>query len=182
MLGVAKRRGNPTEGRYSVRLWTRATFSATSRWACRGGRIGGHKPGDRVVIPFNSSSGRCFMSVSLDRPFIVSGRPGIKNSSRKFASCAGSGTRWRRGSCSREFVIRRAGGSRTGRGGDVRDKWTKHRCGRPRPRLGKVVEQVESQANEGFEQRFGREKRCSAELERAGNGRPERKRDQCELA
>jgi hypothetical protein len=39
------------------------------------------------------------------------------------------------------------------RGGrDVRDKWTKLGCGKPRSFLGKVVEQVGKQVDEAFEQ------------------------------
>jgi hypothetical protein len=51
---------------------------------------------------------------------------------------------------SREFVTLRAGGSRTG-GRNVRDKWTKLRCGKPQWLLSKVVEQIDSQAGEDFE-------------------------------
>jgi hypothetical protein len=82
---------------------------------------------------------------------------------------------------SREFVTLRAAGGRTG-GRDVRDKWTKLRRGKPRSRLGKVVEQVDSQAGDDFERRCCRQKRCSEELEPAGHGRPKRKRVRRELA
>jgi hypothetical protein len=76
---------------------------------------------------------------------------------------------------------RRAGGSRTGGGRDVRDKWTKLRCGKPRSLLGKVVEQVDSQVDEVFEQRRCRQTSCSAELEPAGHDGPERQRTEREL-
>ena len=46
------------------RSWTRATSSATSRWASSrrsAPRSRTSRPGDRVVIPFNISCGHCFM-------------------------------------------------------------------------------------------------------------------------
>ena len=53
-----------TSTRCSGRSWTRATSSATSRWASSrrsAAEVTNVKAGDRVVMPFNISCGHCFM-------------------------------------------------------------------------------------------------------------------------